>query len=96
MARFGTSWCGSSASRVKGSNFPTYKFGKFIISILKTLVHCKPKNRTIANACFSYRLKMIKKYSPLICNSTWGDHWISEDIKCNFATEMVRNLKINK
>jgi len=39
---------------------------------------------------------MVKKYSPLISNSTWGDHWISEDIKCDFATEMVRNLKINK
>jgi hypothetical protein len=39
---------------------------------------------------------MVKKYGPLISNSTWGDYWISEDIKCNFATEMVGNLKINK
>jgi hypothetical protein len=37
---------------------------------------------------------MVKKYSPLISNSTWSDHWISEDVKCNFAAEMVRNLKI--
>jgi hypothetical protein len=39
-------------------------------------------------------LKMVKKYSPLISNSARGDHWVSEDIKCNFATEMVRNLQI--
>jgi len=46
------------------------------------------------SACVSYRLKVVKKYSPLISNPAWGDHWVSEDIKCNFAAEMVRNLQV--
>lgn len=37
-----------------------------------------------------HRLKVVEKYGPLVGNPAWGDHRVSEDIKCDFATEMVR------
>lgn len=37
-------------------------------------------------------MKMIKNHRPLIRDSTWGYHRVSENIKSNFAAEMIRNF----
>jgi len=36
--------------------------------------------------------KMFQKSRPLIGDTTWSNHWISEEVHCNFAAEVIRYL----
>lgn len=38
-------------------------------------------------------LKMVKNHWSLICNPTWSDDRITENIECDFTTEIVRHLR---
>jgi hypothetical protein len=35
---------------------------------------------------------MFQKSRPLIGDTTWSNHWISEEVHCNFAAEVIRYL----
>lgn len=36
---------------------------------------------------------MIKDHFPFICDPGWSNDRVTEDVKCDFATEIIRYLK---